>query len=233
MATNHTDLIRNSAMIAFKGRKHILSNFYPCSIFYKGRWFNCVEQVYQWEKATFHKHVDIVEGILMLKNPYEQKSVTKQIKVSEEWIEKRVYYMKQILQAKLKCVPEYKQLLLNSKGVIVEAVVGNYFWSCGLSKSDVYKESDWTGQNMLGKLHMELREELQTTHSIITAVQNQLQNKLQCEPHCGIEHVSVDMDNVTVTVYAKHLKKAYAFTDGFSIPRKVVRVIIGTTCHNI
>ena len=225
MATNHLDFIRNSGTIAFKGRKDILSNFYPCPIYYKNKWFNCVEQAYQWEKANFHNCAPIADLILVLNDPYVQKLATRPIDCNHEWMTTRVHVMKNILKCKLDCVLDYKQLLLHSKGVIVEAVVNEGFWSSGLSKENVFlrKRGDWPGQNMLGKLHMELRDELHSVRNLLLAQTPRM--VLNCSSQ-GIENISVNTNSREVTVYAKSESQAYAFTDNWMIPRIVVRVLI-------
>ena len=46
--------------------------------------------------------------------------------------------------------------------IIVEAVPGDNFWPCGLSKEEVgwWNPENWPGKNIMGNLHMELREEV-------------------------------------------------------------------------
>ena len=107
--------------------------------------------------------------------------------------------MKSILKCKLECVLDYKQLLLNSKGVIVEAVVNEGFWSSGLSKEKVFqrKSDDWPGKNMLGKLHMELREELRNVRNLLLAQESHL---MLYNLGPGIENIVVNIDNLEVTV---------------------------------
>ena len=228
MASNYSEFIRHSDIIAFKGRKHVLSNFYPCSIFFEERWFNCVEQAYQWAKAVHHDYLDVANFILSLKDPYAIRSSTKTITVNNDWLTKRTHCMKNILKAKLEYVPEYKHLLLISSGTIAEAVPCETFWSCGLSKIAVYqtKPSEWTGKNMLGILHMEVRAELKTLHSFLKSAQQQIHHKLQFELDSGIEDVSIDLENVLVTIYSRDLERAYLFTDGLLIPRQAVRVLV-------
>ena len=43
-----------------------------------------------------------------------------------------------------------------------EAVPGDNFWSSGLSKDQIpwTRASNWPGRNIMGTLHMELREQL-------------------------------------------------------------------------
>ena len=67
--------------------------------------------------------------------------------------------MRVIVRGKSKCVPEYRRELLKSDDIIVEAVHGDNYWSCGLRTHETKK----TGQekNIMGQLHDELRRELQ------------------------------------------------------------------------
>ena len=63
--------------------------------------------------------------------------------------------MKQILQAKAKCWPEFrKELLKTENSILAEAVRGDYYWSSGLDRDLVMttKKKYWPGQNVMGKL---------------------------------------------------------------------------------
>jgi hypothetical protein len=46
--------------IKFKGAHSILSNFYPCSIRYKGKTFPSVEHAYQYTKGVHHKVLQLL-----------------------------------------------------------------------------------------------------------------------------------------------------------------------------
>lgn len=225
--------MKENTVVVFKGRRDILSNEYPCSIYYDNIWFNCVQQAYQYEKARFHDYPELSIKILKLKSCFEQAKCTQFIETTNEWLHsKRMYIMKQILTAKLECVPEYKQLLLNSKGTVVNAAPNERFWSCGLSKADVFckKATEWLGQNVLGKLHMALRTELHSERALIAAHEEHMLQYLHSEKH-NVKSVVVDIGNVLVTVHAKNLQSAYHITDRFAIPRKSVRVMIGSQCY--
>ena len=71
--------------------------------------------------------------------------------------------MRHIIKAKAQQVPAYRNKLRNAEEIIVEALPGDNYWSCGVPKDQVewVDEKDWPGQNIMGKLHMELRTELQ------------------------------------------------------------------------
>lgn len=231
MAANSKDFIRNSACIVFNGRKDVLSNLYPCPIYYNEKWFNCAEQAYQYEKAIYHDRADLATTIMKLKSGHRQKLCGQIIENDPKWCENAgVYYMKRILMAKLDCVSEYKKLLLNSTGILIAAVPGDQYWSCGLNKAIIYssKTPEWTGRNLLGKIHMELRYELQFTRNILATSRNGMVDALvRHKPRNSIADFEIDLENNWVTVYAKDLDIAHAFTDSFSIPRKAVRVMIG------
>ena len=71
--------------------------------------------------------------------------------------------MKEILSEKAKQVPEFKAKLLDSKPLnLVEAVPGDYFWSCGLNKQETLytRKRNWPGKKPLGSLMMDMRVEL-------------------------------------------------------------------------
>ena len=60
--------------------------------------------------------------------------------------------MRVIIRAKSKCVPEYRRELLKSDDIIVEAVHGDNYWSCGLRTHNVpwTDDKDWPGKKLLG-----------------------------------------------------------------------------------
>ena len=225
MAFSANSFICNSEILAFKGRKDVLSNFYPCHIFYKNIWFNCSEQIYQYEKAIFHGITKdaLKSQLMLLKTPYEQKKWAKRITVRDAWMEVRREVMKNILRAKLECVREYKQVLLQSKGVLVEAVPGERFWSSGLSKTDVYRRmaEDWPGQNELGKIHMELRTEIKALQTSLLEKKRLLNAEKSIAPE-----VSINAEELQCTITANSMKEAHDLADKHYIPRNTVRIVM-------
>ena len=105
---------------------------------------------------------DAKRRILFTMNAHRAWLIGKDIKVDEEWTEKRVEVMRELLKAKLEQCPTYYRKLLSCKGLIVEAVPNQTFWSAGLEKEELVKlpRDQWPGENMLGKMHMELRDRI-------------------------------------------------------------------------
>ena len=62
-------------------------------------------------------------------------------------------------RAKAECVPECRRELLKCD-VIVEAVYGDNYWSCGLKTHDVSwaNEKDWPGKYIIVQLHRIMRQ---------------------------------------------------------------------------
>ena len=147
---------------AFQGKNDILSNFYPCSVKVFERCFRSTEHAYQFMKARYYGMEELAEEICKQPNACGAKKLAKQVLTEASWDEEKLEVMSAIIRAKAECVPEYRRELLKCD-VIVEAVYGDNYWSCGLKTHDVpwANEKDWPGKNIMGQLHMKLREELQ------------------------------------------------------------------------
>ena len=109
--------------------------------------------------------------------------ISKRIYRQKLWEKKRVPIMKAILKAKVEQVKEVKDALLNTgSNIICEAVYGDGFWSCGLGKDEASKTdpSSWPGENRLGRLWMEIRDELEEEmkkKDLYTSVTNKKDSK--------------------------------------------------------
>ena len=81
---------------------------------------------------------------------------------SEEWEEIKVEQMLRIMRVKFDTVRSYRQALMSANAYIARAVGGELFWSCGLNPDDVYGEciDSWPGKNVMGRIHMFLREQM-------------------------------------------------------------------------
>jgi ribA/ribD-fused uncharacterized protein len=153
----------NQEVEFFRGYKYVLSNFYYCDLTIDGEKFNTSEKAYQVLKAKFHGDSKIEEELMKTHFVSQVKKISEKIKVKPEWIDHRVDVMRKVLRAKADNCTTYRKKLLNCKGLIVEAIKGDLFWSAGLDENDLRNmpKDKWPGQNVLGQLHMELRDEIQ------------------------------------------------------------------------
>jgi len=137
-------------VIRFRGIKSPLSNLFILKegLVYKGLYFNCSEQAYQWEKCAFHRNKKLAERVLYEQDPYLQMKLGKTVKENTRWTEEKSSYMREILKFKLINCKEYRTSLKNSNACTIIEDTSNNFWGRGF---------EGKGQNQLGVLHCELR----------------------------------------------------------------------------
>ena len=121
------------------------------------------EQSYVYEKAHANGRTDIAADVLRVSTGGQAKALSHRIYTSTEWENVNEKEMKEILMEKAIQIPEVGDILMNSgTKLIAEAVQSEEKWTCGLSKKAAThtSPSHWPGQNRLGHLWMEIREEL-------------------------------------------------------------------------
>jgi ribA/ribD-fused uncharacterized protein len=123
-----------------------LSNMYPCTIVTKdGGIFTCTESAYQANKKTpYVKEFSALNG-------FQAKKASKLISVRPDWEQVRVQVMKELLELKFaKGSPLAKRLISIQEEIVEDNTWDDTFWG----------KFDGVGENMLGKLLMEVRQSL-------------------------------------------------------------------------
>lgn len=143
----------------------VLSNFEKCYIKYKGHLFATTEQAFMWEKAIFFNDHESASKILKEENPAKAKKLGREVKNFDDSKWSKVCYeiMYLINYEKYFQNTRLKNILLNTGDkILVEANPRDTRWAIGLSAEDdrVLDESQWQGENLLGKVLMELRKDL-------------------------------------------------------------------------
>jgi len=145
-----------------------LSNFSSFTLIWKGRRFDTSEAAYHWEKFGEHEvlmecdaagmprsMVSIREMIRLAPSAHEAFKTAERFKAKRraDWDDVKVDIMRDILRAKVE-QHEYVRRKLLETGLrrLVENSWRDDFWGWGPNR---------TGLNMLGKLWMEVRSELQ------------------------------------------------------------------------
>ena len=147
------------------------SNWYPCvfNAEYEGKEYTFYnsEQYFMFVKAkTFGDEENALKILLEGKNPKKAKTYGRMVKNydDEKWNEIRYQVMVDANMAKYSQNDELKNLLLsdefNGKG-FVEASPIDGVWGIKCSEEDALDdESNWNGQNLLGKALDEVRDKL-------------------------------------------------------------------------
>ena len=145
---------------------YVLSNFSAFSLQWRGRRFDTSEAAYHWERfATGHANPergpahgalasDIADSIQFAASAHQAFKIAQENKSLQrpDWDDVKVGVMKRILHAKAD-QHEYvrRKLLATGERELVENSWRDAFWGWGPNRN---------GQNMLGKLWMEVRAEL-------------------------------------------------------------------------
>jgi ribA/ribD-fused uncharacterized protein len=144
------DTSRLEAVIeSFRGEHRFLSNFYPARVCYDGWWFPTVEHAYQGAKT---EKPDERTQILEAPTPGKAKQLSRGISIRHDWEDVKVEIMRNLVFQKFNNHSELKEkLLATGKTKLIEGNTwGDKFW--GMCNGE--------GENWLGKILMEVREEL-------------------------------------------------------------------------
>lgn len=140
-----------------------LSNHYSCKVEGDdGTIYNCSEQLFKADKAKTFKDDDALKLIMESDNPGFQKSVRVKNYKHQVWMQKAKDVMRDAVNRKFSQNPELKQKLLNTgTKVLCEANPRDNIWGAGLGMHDsrILDSGNW-GQNELGKILMEVRQQL-------------------------------------------------------------------------
>lgn len=125
-----------------------LSNFYPSTVRFEGQLYPTVEHAYQAAKSLDSQ---IRKIILNAKSPAEAKKLGQGIKVRDDWNLVKVDIMRNLITEKFHnpflC---YRLVSTGNAQLIMENKWNDKFW--GVCRG--------TGENWLGKILMEVREEI-------------------------------------------------------------------------
>lgn len=136
-------------MIAeFNGKYRFLSNFYPCIVQYEGVLYPTVEHAYQAAKTL---DASDREAIRKCRKAGDAKRVGRHVQLRPDWETVKVDTMRGLLWMKFTSTAMTELLLATGDEELLE---GNWwddtFWGVCRGK----------GENHLGKLLMEIREQL-------------------------------------------------------------------------
>lgn len=134
-----------------------LSNFSAFKLRWAGRWFDTSEHAYHWEK--FEGCSELRKELRLSLSAHEAFKFAEAHKADRrpDWDDVKVGIMRGIIRAKAE-QHEYvrRKLLETGDRPLIEGSWRDDFWGIGPNRD---------GQNMLGKLWMELRAELQGARS--------------------------------------------------------------------
>lgn len=153
----------NGLVLFFGG---FMSQWYPCTFRLHGVSYNCAEQCMMAQKALYFDDPVAHRRIMQADLPSEQKMIGRLVKKfdAKQWakVSYRIVLMGNL--AKFTQNARLRELLLLTEGnTIAEASPIDRIWGIGLGVDDprALDPQNWPGENLLGKVLMEVRDEFQ------------------------------------------------------------------------
>jgi len=152
-------------IVAFYTTKSPFSNFYQCQFSQDSVVYTSAEQYLAYQKALVFNDIETANKVIKAVDPARAKALGRRVKGfdSKLWGQRRQEIMREALTLKFDQNPALKEQLAATKNkILVEANPFDKFWGAGLSlyNPKLEKQRDWPGQNVLGKILMELRTSL-------------------------------------------------------------------------
>jgi ribA/ribD-fused uncharacterized protein len=145
--------ITDESVYFYTPRFYVFDNFSAYTIDIWGKEFATGEHAYQWKKFSV-LNPDIAQKILDAKSPHAAKKISDAhaAVVDSSWHREKMSVMEEILRAKITQHENVRNKLTETgqKDILENSPVDSY-WGIG---------KDGKGENVLGKLWMQLREEL-------------------------------------------------------------------------
>lgn len=139
------------------------SNWHKKNFELYGKTFNCGEQAMMWSKAMLFGDTNKAEEIMNTKEPRDQKKLGREVGGFDQtmWDSMQTRVMYNIMTGKFKNADMWQHLERTKDTTMVEASPYDKIWGIGLSeyKAKQTPESQWPGQNLLGKMLTKYRND--------------------------------------------------------------------------
>jgi len=143
-----------SVIDKFDGKYRYLSNFYTCPVLYDGRVYPSGEHAYQAAKTLSNRErIKISECA----TPGQAKRMGQSVKLRPNWEEKKTTIMYRIVKWKFEHNGMLRKKLLETGNA--KLIEGNNWGDTEWGM--VWIDGEWQGENLLGKILMDVRAELQ------------------------------------------------------------------------
>ena len=141
------------AILHFTDEYRWLSNFYPCTIRFRGKLYASVEYAYMSAKSDDKEWKRICSEAKEKQSKIKKKS--QQVKTVAHWELQKLDVMRECLELKFAQEPFKTWLVETGEAHLQEGNTwGDKFWGVDLETGE--------GENILGKFIMEIREKLRT-----------------------------------------------------------------------
>lgn len=146
-----------------------LSNWYLSQFTIEDITFSSMEQYMMYEKAVLFHDKETAEKILQATDVAEIKTLGRNVRHFDDtiWTREREKIYKGVLEKFCQNDELARKLEETGEDTIAECAVKDRIWGIGLSIRDKNRfcMNKWRGQNLLGKILMQVRGEIRSRHS--------------------------------------------------------------------
>lgn len=135
----------------YQGEAFVLSNFSLHEVIFKWEVYKTAEHCYHCQRYDNEKIIHEIKNSISPDEAWQLSQKYKSFQISD-FDNRKVLLMKEILLAKVLQYPSIGGFLMSTWSKSIEKCLSadNFWWTW----------IDWNGKNMLGKLWMEIREEM-------------------------------------------------------------------------
>lgn len=139
----------------FRGDHDFLSNFYPAEVVFEGVAYPTVEHAFQAAKT--HDYA-LRRKIRSAASPSSAKAMGRKLKRRDDWLSVSLTIMEELVRTKFRHHPDLRaRLLATADAELIEGNNwGDEFYGCVWDS----KKGAWRGENHLGRILMQVRDEL-------------------------------------------------------------------------
>lgn len=199
----------------FEDQYAFLSNMYSCKVHYDGETFPCVETAFQYAKcANENEHERFLNEKGFYVSGRVARRIGQQVKMRDDWHDARLTVMYKLLEEKFYHNEELRQALKDTGNIYIQEdnTWGDTFW--GVCNGE--------GYNMLGKMIMEIRQNIQdydrVTKKVIVAGSRTFNDyELLCK---RLDYYLSNINPIIICGEAKgadSLSKRYALERGYKV----------------
>lgn len=136
----------------FRGKYEFLSNFYPCIVYFEGMAYPSVEHAFQAAKSL---DTHVRQGFQVCPTPADAKGFGRKVALRPDWEDVKISVMKDIVRDK------FTRNLSDVELSALLLATGDAYLEEGNNHRDTFWGTvNGEGRNELGKILMEVREEL-------------------------------------------------------------------------
>ena len=152
----------NDDTTAFYSKHSFLSNFYPAVFTVDNIRYNSVEQMFVRMKLEAAGRTDLIPTLMQEDDCLRMKRLGDSVSVprDSDWDQKKDNIMQKAVLTKFQQNEQLMQKLKATEGrTLVEASWGDSYWGAGVGLTSAnLKRNAWSGQNKLGQILMNVRD---------------------------------------------------------------------------